>query len=83
MRGRVNQPDPTFPQLPGIILEISGLNLSTAAVHLSSFNELRTSYRNSSIRQSFDTHSLFTKIALGMIGKQVIACNKQGRFSHS
>ena len=39
-RGRANQPDSAFPQLPGIILETSGFNLLTAAIRLSSFNEL-------------------------------------------
>ena len=29
-RGWANQPDPTFPQSPGIILETNSLNLSTA-----------------------------------------------------
>ena len=41
-RSRVNQPDPTFPRLPGIIFEISGAILF-AAIPLGSFNELETS----------------------------------------
>jgi hypothetical protein len=31
-RSRANQPNPTFPRLPGIILETNNLNLSTATV---------------------------------------------------
>jgi hypothetical protein len=34
-RSRANQPGPTFPQSPGIILETFNLNLLTAAAHLS------------------------------------------------
>jgi hypothetical protein len=30
-RGQANQPDSTFPQSPGIILETTGFNLTTAA----------------------------------------------------
>src|SRR5262249_54781699 len=50
-RGPANQPGFAFPQLPGIILETFGFNLLTAAIHLSSFNELPTSYRETLIRQ--------------------------------
>jgi hypothetical protein len=35
-----NQPDSTFPQSPGIILETPNVNLLITATHLSSFNEL-------------------------------------------
>jgi hypothetical protein len=34
-RGRANQPDPAFPQSPGIILETSGVSLLTTASDLS------------------------------------------------
>jgi hypothetical protein len=44
-REQANQPDSFFPQSPGIILEIFNDNLLTAAVHLSSFNELGTAYQ--------------------------------------
>jgi len=33
-RSRANQPDPTFPQSPGIILETHSFNLSTATARL-------------------------------------------------
>ena len=39
---RANQPDLTFPQLPGIILETSGYILSSATDRFSSFNELKS-----------------------------------------
>ena len=35
-----NQPDSTFPQSPGIILEMPNVNLLITVTHLSSFNEL-------------------------------------------
>jgi hypothetical protein len=41
-----------------------GLNLLTAAAHLSSFNELGTAYQIPSFRQRILTHTLFTKPAL-------------------
>jgi len=65
-RGQANQPDSTFPQLPGIILETFGDNLTTAAHCLSSFNELRKEYRTSPIRQRILVHKLFTGKALVM-----------------
>ena len=55
-RGRAHQPGPTFPQSPGIILEISVSNLLKTAFHLRSFNELRTSYHGSPIRQWIVVH---------------------------
>ena len=48
-RGRAHQPGPTFPQSPGIILEISDVTLLNAAFHLRSFNELHKSYHRFSI----------------------------------
>ena len=44
-RGWVNQPDPTFPQSPGIIPETPTLRLSIHRPHFSSFNELVTAYQ--------------------------------------
>lgn len=49
MRGRAHQPGPTIPQSPGIILETSNGTLLNAALHLRSFNELRTSYHRFTI----------------------------------
>jgi hypothetical protein len=48
-RGRAHQPDPTFPQSPGFILETSNGTLLNTAFHLRSFNELRTSYHSFTI----------------------------------
>ena len=50
-RDRANQPDPIFPQSPGIILETSCNFLSSATDHLRSFNELRTAYQRSPLRK--------------------------------
>jgi len=47
--------------LPGIILETTNDFLSITAVHLSSFNELRTSYLRIRFRQRILIHSLLTE----------------------
>jgi hypothetical protein len=47
VRGLINQPDLTFPRSPGRILETVAVEFSPAVHHLSSFNELTTSYHNS------------------------------------
>ena len=59
-RDRANQPDPTFPQSPGIILETPCGFLSSTTDRLRSFNELLTSYQQTSIRKRFLMHNLLT-----------------------
>jgi hypothetical protein len=65
-----------------IILETLNLNLSTAAAHLSSFNELGTAYQILVSRQRILTHNLFTKSALRTACEQVKSPNGTRSFSH-
>jgi len=78
-RSRVNQPDPTFPQSPGIIFEISGAILFPPSV-FGSFNELRTSYRFSHFLQRIDMHSLSTKTYLWKTSEQLKSAIPIKRF---
>jgi hypothetical protein len=72
-RGQTNQPDLTVPQSPGIILETSDINLLVAVVHLSSFNELETSYLSFTVRQRNHIHKVIHR-------SQVLITNDECRF---
>ena len=82
-REQANQPDSFFPQSPGIILEIFSDNLLTAAVHLSSFNELGTAYQISPNQQLNVVHRVVHEIVTLCLKQKVKTLRKKLNFPDS
>jgi len=72
-RSRVNQPDPTFPQSPGIIYEATNFDFHRRCP-LRSFNELKRLYQRIYFCIQIDMHRLFTgKTAAGFSHATIFA----------
>jgi hypothetical protein len=81
-RGQANQPDSTFPQSPGIILETTGFNLTTAVARFRSFNELPAAYPFFPIRQRNLMHNLLTDNRVGTTLPEFESLNKSSLSRH-